>query len=298
VPSPPQAPVWSGLPSTMSFIWAHNLWLMLALPLLVALYLWLLRRRRRTVLRFSSVALARQAGGPAWRRHIPPALIGLALAIALLSLARPSARLTLPRSHATILLAIDVSRSMRVQDVLPTRMVAAQQAARALLHESPPNLHVGIGTFAGTAQVAQQATLDRPSRIGAIDAIQMRFGTAIGSAIVVCLAELFPEHQIDLSAMIFGPASKKHGWDERGRAPTAAFTPVAPGSYDAAAIILLSDGRRTKGSTRCRPRRGPPSAASASMWWAWAPPTDTWPWAKTWPSICSSTNPRCARWRG
>jgi len=231
----------------MNFIWAHNLWFMLALPLLPVLYLWLLRRRRKTVLRFSSVALARQALGPSWRRHVPPALVGLALAIALLSLARPSARITLPWSSSTILLAIDVSLSMRVQDVKPTRMMAAQQAARAFLDEAPRNVHVGIVTFAGTAQVAQRATLDRPSLVGAIDTIQMQYGTAIGSAIVVCLAELFPEHRIDLGEMVFGAATKKRGWDERGRAPAAAFTPVAPGSYDAAAIILLSDGRRTTG---------------------------------------------------
>ena len=202
----------------MNFLWPQNLWLMLALPLLPALYLWLLRRRRKTALRVSSV-----------------------------SLARPTARVTLPWSSATIMLAIDVSLSMRVQDVKPTRMVAAQEAARTFLRELPANIQVGLVTFAGSAQVAQQATVDRPSLIGAIDAIQMQMGTAVGSAIVVCLAELFPEHGIDLGEMTFGSRRKAHSWDESQRARPTPITPVAPGSYDSAAIILLSDGRRTTG---------------------------------------------------
>jgi Ca-activated chloride channel family protein len=231
----------------MSFLWPQNLWLMLALPLLPALYLWLLRRPGKPALRMSSLSLVRRASGRPWRRHIPPSLFWLGLSVLMLGLARPTARVTLPWSSATIMLAIDVSLSMRVQDVKPTRMVAAQEAARAFLHELPPNIRVGIVTFAGSAQVAQQATVDRPSLIRAIDAIQMQMHTAVGSAIVVCLAELFPDHGIDLDEMIFGARRKTRSWDERERARPTPFTPVAPGSYDSAAIILLSDGRRTTG---------------------------------------------------
>lgn len=223
----------------MNFLWPQNLWLLLALPLLPALYLWLLRRPGKAALRVSSVSIARRALGPQWRRHVPPALFGLALAVLLLSLARPVARLTLPWSSSTIMLAIDVSLSMRVRDVKPTRMVAAQEAARAFLQEVPPNIQVGIVTFAGSAQVAQQATIDRPSLIGAIDRIQMQRGTAIGSAIVLCLAELFPDHGLDLGEMTFGSSRRKTA--------NKPFTPVAPGAYESAAIILLSDGRRTTG---------------------------------------------------
>src|SRR5688572_18724565 len=231
----------------MNFLWPQNLWLLLALPLLPALYLWLLRRPGKAALRMSSVSIARRALGPQWRRHVPPALFGLALAVLLLALARPAARVTLPWSTSTIMLAIDVSLSMRVRDVRPTRMVAAQEAARAFLQEVPRNIQVGIVTFAGSTQVAQQATLDRPSLIEAIDRIQMQMGTAIGSAIVLCLAELFPDHGIDLSQMTFGWQRKARGWDEKEAAQPKPFTPVAPGTYDSAAIILLSDGRRTTG---------------------------------------------------
>jgi Ca-activated chloride channel family protein len=231
----------------MSFLWPQNLWLMLALPLLPALYLWLLRRPGKPALRLSSVSVARRAANRRWRRHVPPALLLLALALLLLALARPTARVTLPWARSTIMLAIDVSLSMRVKDVVPTRMVAAQSAAKSFLHELPRNIDVGIVTFAGSAQVAQQATFDRPSLVGAIDAIQMQMGTAIGSAIVVCLAELFPDHGIDLGEMTFGPQRQARSLDEKQKAPPKPIEPVAPGSYDAAAIILLSDGRRTTG---------------------------------------------------
>jgi Ca-activated chloride channel family protein len=230
----------------MSFLWPHNLWLMLALPLLPALYLWLLRRPK-PALRVSSVSVVRRAASRTWRRHVPPALILLALAVLLLALARPTARVTLPWARSTIMLAIDVSLSMRVKDVKPTRMVAAQEAARTFLNELPKNIEVGIVTFAGSAQVVQQATIDRPSLIGAIDAIQMQMHTAIGSAIVVCLAELFPDQGIDLGEMTFGPQRKARSLDEREKALPNQIEPVAPGSYDSAAIILLSDGRRTTG---------------------------------------------------
>jgi Ca-activated chloride channel homolog len=108
---------------------------------------------------------------------------------------------------------------MRVQDVKPTRMVAAQEAAKSFLREVPDNIDVGLVTFAGSAQVAQQATIDRPSLIGAIDAIQMQLGTAVGSAIVLCLAELFPDHGIDLGEMTLSPQHKARSLDERAKAP-------------------------------------------------------------------------------
>jgi Ca-activated chloride channel family protein len=106
---------------------------------------------------------------------------------------------------------------------------------------------VGLVTFAGSVQVAQRVTLDRPALVSAIDAIQMQTHTAVGSAIVLCLAELFPEQGIDLGAMNFGPQRKGRSLDESGKAQPKEFTPVEPGSYDSAAIILLTDGRRTTG---------------------------------------------------
>ena len=240
----------------MSLLWPQHLWWMLALPLLLVAYLWLLRRRVRVPLRLSSIAIAQQAQVRAWRRHVPPALFFVALALLLLAFCRPVGTVTLPGTTSTILLAMDVSLSMRVTDVSPSRMVAAQEAAKGFLQDLPRDVDVGLITFAGTAQVAQRATRDRPSLVSAIDGIQMQRGTAIGSAIVVCLAELFPDHGIDLGEMTFGatrsapgaatPATPARSLDARGKAPARAFTPVSPGSYESATIILLSDGRRTE----------------------------------------------------
>jgi von Willebrand factor type A domain/Aerotolerance regulator N-terminal len=191
----------------MHFLSPHNLWWMLVLPLLLALYRWLLRRAGKPALMFSSLRVVREAAGSQWRRHVPPVLIFLALALLLLALARPTA--PVPWAKSTILLAIDISRSMRVEDVKPSRMVAAQDAAKAFLAEVPPHIEVGLVTFAGSAQVAQRATIDRPSLVSAIDAIQMQLGTAIGNAIVVCLAELFPDQGIDLGEMTFGASRRE-----------------------------------------------------------------------------------------
>jgi Ca-activated chloride channel family protein len=232
----------------MHFLWPHNLWWMLVLPLLPALYLWLLRRAGKPGMRLSSLRVVREVAGRPWRRHVPPALIWLALALLLLALARPTAAVPLPWARSTILLAMDISRSMRVADVKPTRMAAAQDAAKFFLAEVPRHIEVGLVTFAGSAQVAQRATIDRPSLVEAIDAIQMQYGTAIGNAIVVCLAELFPDHGIDLAEMTFGTRRDARALgDKADNAPPKEITPVTPGSYESAAIILLSDGRRTTG---------------------------------------------------
>ena len=231
----------------MNFLWPQHLWLMWALPLLPLLYLWLLRRRGKPVLRYSSLEVVREAASPKWRQHVPPALLLVACALLLLAAARPLASLTLPWARSSIMLAIDVSLSMRVTDVKPTRMAAAQEAAKTFLHELPKNIEVGLVTFAGSAQVVQRATTDRASLVSAIDAFQMQIGTAVGNAIVLCLAELFPDHGIDLADMTFGPRQKARGGSDREKPPPKEITPVAPGSYDAAAIVLLSDGRRTTG---------------------------------------------------
>lgn len=232
----------------MFFLWPQYLWLALALPLLPAAYVWLLRRRRKEALRYSSLGVVRAAASTRqWRRHVPPALLLLACSLMLLATARPVARVPLPWARSTILLAIDVSLSMRVTDVKPTRMAAAQEAAKNFLRELPKDIEVGLVTFAGSSQVAQAATLDRTTLVAAIDGFQMQMGTAVGNAIVLCLAELFPDHGIDVGDMTFGSRLRGRSLDDRAKPPPRQITPVEPGSYKSAAIILLSDGRRTTG---------------------------------------------------
>ena len=232
----------------MFFQWPQNLWLMPAIPLLLAAYVWLLRRRGKLAVRYSSLAVVRAAAlGRNWRRHLPPALLLVACSTLLLAAARPVASVPLPWARSTIILAMDVSLSMRVNDVKPTRMAAAQDAAKLFLRDLPTNIEVGLVTFAGSSQVVQAATLDRAPLIAAIDGFQMQMGTAIGNAIALCVAELFPEHGISVADMTFGGKPRGRSLDDRARPAPKQITPVAPGSYPSAAIILLTDGRRTTG---------------------------------------------------
>lgn len=238
----------------VTFLWPQLLWLLLALPLLVLLYLWLLRRRQRTALRYASLSLVREAlgKGPGWRRHVPPLLMLLALAAMLLAAARPTASITLPSTQQTIILAMDVSGSMRAEDVLPNRLVASQNAAKAFLAELPRHVKVGIVAFAGSAQVVQPITLSREDLVTAIDKFQLQRATAIGSAIVVSLSELFPEQRISLTDLTYSRntdpfAPRGRSLDQPRGKDEKPFQPVEPGSYGSAAIILLTDGQRTTG---------------------------------------------------
>jgi len=223
----------------MSFQWPEFLWLLAALPLLVALYVVLLRRRKRFAVRYSSLALMREAmSGASWRRHVPPLLILLALAALIVAIARPSATLTLPSQHETVILAMDVSGSMRASDVEPNRLVAAQVAAKAFIAEQPSHVRMGIVAFAGTATVAQAPTTNKDDLYAAIDRFQLQRATAIGSAIIVSLAVLFPDGGYDVASYSYAAEKRK---------PPAGFKPVPPGSYSSAVIILLTDGQRTTG---------------------------------------------------
>lgn len=230
----------------MNFQWPSMLWALVALPLLVLAYLWLLRRRRRSTVRLASLAVARAAlgQGPGWRRHVPPTLMGLAIAALLLAAARPLAVVKLPLTQRTIVLAMDVSGSMRATDVKPSRIVASQEAAKAFVNALPRDVKVGIVSFAGTAAVVQAPTTSREDIIAAIDRFQLQRGTATGSGVVLSLATLFPDDDIEI-AQITGqrPMPRPLGQEK----PKKEFKPVEPGSYNSAAIIMLTDGQRTTG---------------------------------------------------
>ncbi len=230
----------------MSFLWPEMLWLLLLLPMFVLLYIWLLNRRKKTTITWSNLDIVREAQGPgsAWKRHVPPALMLASLAAMLLAVSRPSAVVTLPLVEQTIILAIDVSGSMRATDVQPSRIVAAQNAAKAFVESLPRAVRVGIVQFAGTAAIVQPPTTNREDVILAIDRFQLQRATAIGSGIVLSLSAIFPDADIDLS-QITGQRAMPKALAERKADPS--FTPVEPGSYGSAAIILLTDGQRTTG---------------------------------------------------
>jgi Ca-activated chloride channel family protein len=236
----------------MTFEWPLMLWFLLALPLLVVLYIFILRRRKRAAVRYANLDLVRAAigAGSHIRRHVPPVLMLLALAAVLLAAARPIATVTLPTQQETIILAMDVSGSMRAADVQPNRLQAAQAAAKSFVAELPSRTKVGVVAFAATASVVQAPTLSREDLVAAIDRFQLQRGTATGSGLIVALATLFPDAGIDVGQFIYGRSkqdeSRSGPIGEPGK-PKEPFKPVAPGSNASAAIILLSDGQRTTG---------------------------------------------------
>jgi Ca-activated chloride channel family protein len=230
----------------MNLLWPEALWSLLLLPALVLVYLLLLARRKKHSVRLASVAIVRQAmgSGPGWRRHLPPLLLLVAVALLLLASARPVVKLKLPSRDQTIILAMDVSGSMRATDVKPNRMVAAQEAAKAFVAGLPRNVRIGVVSFAGTAAVVQAPTLSREDVVAAIDRFQMQRATAIGSGLILSLATLFPDEGIDLSQITGARAMPAAPDEKKEKKP---FTPVEPGSYNSAAVILLTDGQRTTG---------------------------------------------------
>ncbi len=267
----------------MKFLWPELLWLLLSVPAIVALYFYLLRRRKRSVVRYANLALFKQAMGPGQRirRHLPPMLFLLALIGMVVAVARPTAVISLPSSHELVVLAMDVSASMRATDVAPSRIAAAKDAARAFVADQPLAARIGVVSFAAAASVVQVPTNDHEAIFAAIDRFQLQKGTAVGSGILVALKLIFPDIEIDLQSRdpkhTGSPAQQRadraHARMEgqvphdangaragasvpdrasQGPAATHPSTvdsakPVEPGSYRNAAIVLLSDGQTTAG---------------------------------------------------
>ncbi|NJN00963.1 MAG: VWA domain-containing protein [Aquincola sp.] len=260
----------------MTFVWPQLLWLLLLVPLLVALYVWLLARRKKVSVQYSNLALVKQALGkqPAWRRHIPPALMLIALGGMLFAAARPMMTIQLPSNKQTIMLAMDVSGSMRAKDVEPTRLVAAQTAAKAFLAELPRHVRVGIVAFAGSAQLAQLPTLSREDLNTAIDSFQLQRGTATGNGIALSLATLFPDDGIDISQMHGAARGRCRARDRLAnrRRTTRNAIPSRRAAIPAPQSSCSPTVRAPPAPTRWKPPRWPPTAASASTRWASAPP--------------------------
>lgn len=238
----------------MKFIWPDLLWLLAVLPVLVAVYVLLLRRKKKAAARYTSLGMVREAMGMGqrFRRHVPPLLFLVALALMFVAVARPAAVITLPSQHDTIILAIDVSGSMRAADVQPNRLAAAQAAARSFVAEQPRHTRVGVVSFAATASVVQSPTQNRDDIVAAIDRFQLQRGTAVGSGVLVSLKTIFPDVEFNLRSAdprrdTVRDERRGNSIDRPGPPAKVPFKPVPPGSYNSAAIILLSDGRTTTG---------------------------------------------------
>jgi len=242
----------------MTFLWPAALWILLALPISVALYVFLLARRKKQAVRFPDLALVRAAIGPsqALRRHLPPLLVLLGLLAAIVAIARPVGDITLLSSQRTIIMAIDVSLSMRASDIEPTRIDAAKRAATAFVQQQPGDVRIGIVSFGGSAALVQPPTRDKDELIAAIDRLQLQRATAIGSGLALSLQALFPGEDFGVDASLQGkggapkqsPATAAAKAREQSKEPRLAAPPRVPvGSDRSSAIILLTDGRRTVG---------------------------------------------------
>lgn len=247
----------------MTFIWMEMLWLLLLVPLLVAAYLWLLRRRKKSAIRYANLALVKQAMGRSvgWRRHVPPALFLAAIAVLIVAVARPAAVVELASSRATVILSMDVSGSMRARDVEPSRIVAAQTAAKEFIRSQPADVQIGIVAFAAAAVLVQAPTIDREALYQAIDSFDLRRGTAVGSGVLVALKTIFPDEPFDIDGdprdMLGLPSFNLGGVEQPQQpkepdallaaTPPQVHMPVEPGSYESAVVILLTDGATTTG---------------------------------------------------
>jgi Ca-activated chloride channel homolog len=220
----------------MDFFWPGFLLLLVLIPVVIVAYIWVLRRRRRFVMRYSSLALVRDAI-PRWSslwRHLPFVLFLLALACLIVALGRPVVITREPTDQTTIILSIDVSRSMCSTDILPSRLEAAETAALSFVRNQESRTQIGIVAFAGFAELVQSPTTDAEVLQTAIESLMTGRRTAIGSGILKSL---------DAIAEIDPSVAPSESGDAAGGNPT----PVPRGAYVPNIIILLTDGVSNSG---------------------------------------------------
>lgn len=173
----------------MSFASPLALLALVLVPLAAGGYVLLQRRRERAAARFAAPALLPNVvdRAPGWRRHLPPALLLLAVTAFLVGFARPHAKITVRSEEATAILALDTSRSMGATDVRPTRLGAAQAAARAFLAELPDKYRVAVVAFSSQAQLVAAPTHDREFVARALSELRLGEATALGDAIATAV---------------------------------------------------------------------------------------------------------------
>ena len=219
----------------MSLLWPGSLLLLILIPLAVAVYIWLLRRRQRFTIRFSSLSLMREAvSRQSWlRRHLPFLLFLFALASMVFALGRPVATVLVPSNRATIILAMDVSRSMCSTDIPPNRLEAAKDAAQFFIENHRSGRQIGIVAFAGFAELIQAPTDDVRALDSAVESLTEARRTAIGSAILRSL-DAISEVDDRVAPTDISPSST--------------VTPATPeGGFVPHIIVLLTDGASNAG---------------------------------------------------
>lgn len=226
----------------MTVLWPYALVLLLLIPLLIAIYIWLLRRKRKYAVRYASLSLVREAlpERSRWRQHLPFALLLLSIASLVIATARPQVVVEVPLSRTTIILALDVSRSMCATDVEPNRLAVAKDAARSFVEDQGNGTQIGLVAFAGFAELVVPPTTDKEELTEAIDNFTTALGTAIGSATlesIDAIAEVNPDvapSGVDLSEEV--DRESLLGSDE----------------YVPDIIVLLTDGANSRGVSPVR----------------------------------------------
>lgn len=224
----------------MEFQSPEFLWFLILVPVFIVAYIFAQRRRNQYALRYASLSLVKEAigKGPGWRRHLPPLFFLIAVALMFVAAARPIGTITLIKHQATVILAIDVSLSMRANDLKPNRLEAAKSAARAFIELQDANTRIGIVSFSGNAALVQAPTTDREAVLAAVNRLSLQRSTAIGSGILTSLDAIFEKP---------GNIASTAPQDEILGAATPTPTPVAPSTHVPATIILLTDGQNRTG---------------------------------------------------
>lgn len=216
----------------MSFIWPFMLTALVLLPFGVGLYLWFQRRRRQIVARYGSLGLVQSgtSSGLGWGRHVPAVFFFLGLTALVFALARPQTVVSLPRVEGTVMLVFDVSGSMAAADFEPTRMEAAKAAATTFVQKQPTTVQIGVVAFSDGGLAVQAPTDDQGAVLAAINRLAPNRATSIGAGLAAALESIFKPEQASLQYSDLTP-----------QAPTTP-TPVPPGTFAPAVIVLLSDG--------------------------------------------------------
>ena len=220
----------------MEFQWPGFLLLLGLIPLIVAAYLWILHRRRKFTVRYSSLALVREAipRTARLRRHLPFGLFVLGLASLVVAVSRPTTTVVVPSGKATIMLALDVSRSMCSTDIPPNRLKAAQAAVLSFIDRQDDNAQIGIVAFAGFAAIAQPPTSDQDVLREAVKNLTTARRTAIGSGILEALDAIAEVNQ-SIAPSISDSSSEIQPM------------PLPRGEFAPDIVVVLSDGASNSG---------------------------------------------------
>ena len=231
-----------GDPTSFTFLWPTLLWLLVAVPLLVLAYSRVLKRRGALARRHARLETIGGAATSRLQRGLPPLLWLLGLTSMILAVARPQAALVLPARIETVILALDMSGSMRATDLEPTRLAAAQDAAKAFVDNQPRHVKIGVVGIAASAALVQSPTENREDIVKSIERLEPQRGTALGSGLAIALDAALPQARINVEEFINPPKNRKD--EPRKKMEEREMT---AGSNTAAAIVLLSDGQSNVG---------------------------------------------------